>query len=108
MKQYEVKIVHLQGSQRLKHGLIARFEPVEPNLGSQENFLAGHSRILQGLPDVLLIAVILGRVNQPIAHLEGIAHAAERHALVGSLVGAEPQHGHLNTIIQFHVLHNKR
>jgi hypothetical protein len=53
----------------------------------------------------LLIAIILGSINETVSHIEGITHTTESYLLIGSFIGAESQHRHLHSVIQFDILH---
>jgi hypothetical protein len=92
--QVEVDIVD---TERLQRRLDALFDPLVPRvieLGRDPDLLAGHARVLDSLPDLVLVSVRQSRVNVSVAllqsDLDGFAH------LIGlRLPGTQAHGGHL-------------
>jgi hypothetical protein len=105
--QVEVEIVQLQALQRLVDGvtgaLVSRV--LDPQLGSDEQVLALNTAVPDALADRLFVHVRGRGVDQAVAGLDCVDDGALALLRIGDLEYPESEDGHLEAIIQRHVLH---
>ena len=74
----QVQVIRPEPAQGRLNGrpglLIARVG--DPDLGGEEELLPGQAALRQGLAHALLVVVGLGGVDGPVAHVDGLPHAA--------------------------------
>jgi hypothetical protein len=72
-----------------------------PELCGDEYLLARDAALAQALPDAVLVAVGLGRVDVPVSELERPADRVDAFGSVRHLPDAEPEHRHLVPVREF-------
>ena len=79
--QVEVQVVHLEPFQRFVQGLLGLvIAPVViPELAGHKEPVAVNPRILDSAADRFLVAVHGGRIDQPVADVNGIRHRLLSH-----------------------------
>ena len=101
MQEHQIDVVGVQLAQRLLDGgggpLVGHVG--HPDLGGDEDVLPRYAAGAHGGTHALLVAVGLGGVDEPVADLERLGHAA--FGLFGrGLEDAVAEHGHLDAIVE--------
>ena len=78
---------------------------LDPELAGDEELVARDSAGPQAFADGLLVHVGRSGVDQPVAGFDGVDDAALALVRVGDLEDAEPEHGHLNAVVEGDLLH---
>ena len=101
MQDQQVELLHtelagglVEGVQRLLVAVV-----VDPDLGLQEDLVTRDAGIAQALPDLALVAVGRGGVDQAVSGAQRGLDGLGRLLRLG-LVDAEPDHGHLDAVVQ--------
>ncbi len=93
-----------QGCLQGAAGVVLGGGVLDPELGGDEQVLAGDAAVLDRVADGVLVAVGGGGVQQPVAGGEGIGDGL-LGLVGGDLVDAEAEDGHPDAVVQGDVLH---
>lgn len=107
MNQIEIQIIQLQSFERsLKRHLCAFVASIlNPKFGGDKDLLPWHTTLLNGFANSFFVLISSGGINQTIARTDGFIYASFTLFEVSYLVDTEPSNGHLDTIIQYDLLH---
>ena len=104
--QQEVDVVGAESFQTLvdRSGRFALAGVADPHFGGEKQVLARHAAAANAFAHATFVAIGLRRVDEPVAHFNGIGHTAGR-LLIVDLKHAVAQRRHGETIVEFDVLH---
>ena len=102
VNQVQVQVVQLQACQRLVDGLLGALvtRVLHPQLGRDEQVCAGHAAVANASTDRRFVGVRGSGVDEAIAGLDGVHHAARALLRIRDLENTKSQHRHLDAVIQ--------
>ena len=100
--QVQIQILQLQPLQRSFKRLLGAFVSgiLNPELGGDEQLFSWHTASLDGVADGLFIAISSRGINQTVASAYRFVDASFAFFGIRHLKNAEPQEGHLHTVIE--------
>lgn len=98
------RVQDVQGSGRRIFRLLLAIV-LNPDLRGHEKIFPGHAALPDGLAHGRLVLVGRGRVDQAVADGDGVRQAALADVEIVDLVDAEAQNGHLDAVVEGHLLH---
>ena len=108
MDQVEVEVIQLEPAEGVLEGGFRRFVASvgDPELGRDEDLIPGNATSANRLADRFLVAVGSSRIDEPVAHLQGVPHAPLALLQIGNLKYTEAENRHFDTVVERDCFHD--